>query len=87
MFEFGKATLDEVSKCVDISVDDRLYLSVTLGRDHGDNIIDAKVIQDRIRVVPLVTQHYLGVGSRFGHQRGIALYVRDLSSAQNNSDG
>lgn len=70
-----------------MTVDDGLDLSVSLGRDDGDDASGLQVGQDEVGVVSLVSEQDAGLWTGLVHDRGVAFYIGDLPAAQRDRDG
>ena len=69
-----------------MSVDDRLDLAVSLGRDDGGDAAVLQVGEDGVGVIALVTQEHLGLWPGLGHDRRVALDVGDLAAGEDHGD-
>ena len=67
-------------------VDDGLNLSVSLGRNDGDDAPCGEVVADEVGVVSLVGEQDAGLGSGLIHDRPVAFHVGDLPAAQRDRD-
>lgn len=78
--------LDEVSRGVDVAIDDGLDLSASLGRDDGGDASGVQVLADEVGIVSLVGKQDAGLRAGLVHDRRIALYIGDLPAAQRGRD-
>ena len=69
-----------------MAVNDGLDLAIALGWDDSDDSAILQVGEDGVGVVAFVAEQNLGLGSRLGHDRGIAFDVGDLSAGENHGD-
>ena len=69
-----------------MAIDLALDGSITLGRDDGGGAPCVKVGQDGVSVVAFVAEQDLGLRSRLGHDRRVALHVADLAAGQDHGD-
>ena len=69
-----------------MAVDDGLDFAVALGRDDGGDSALLQVGEDSVGVVALVAHEHLGLGSRLGHDRGVAFDVGDLAASEDHRD-
>lgn len=82
MLELREASLDQISQCIVMAVDDGLDLTVALGWNDGDDAPGVEVGENGVGVIPLVGDQHLRRGARLGHDWGVALDIVDLSAAK-----
>lgn len=69
-----------------MSVDDGLYLSVSLDRNNGGDASGLEVGQDEVCVVSLVSEQDARHRTRLVHDGAVACHIRDLTAAQRDRD-